>query len=115
MLKVLVPQIVTSTIQMKMKGRVGVRVISNRTKIDALVDSGSQANLISKELVKELRIETIPHHKPYPLGWIVKDANVQVSRKCIFRFAMTANFFDEVELDVVPLDISGIILGIPYW
>jgi len=29
-------------------------------------------------------------------------------------FAITANFIDEVDLDVVPLDISGIILGSPY-
>ncbi|MCY6488258.1 hypothetical protein, partial [Actinobacillus pleuropneumoniae] len=30
------------------------------------------------------------------------------------KFAITKNFIDEVELDVVPLDISGIILGSPY-
>ena len=35
-------------------------------------------------------------------------------RKCILRFAIIANFLDEVELDVVPLDISGIVLGSPY-
>lgn len=80
-----------------------IRVISNHTKIDALFDSGSQANLISEDLVKELKLGTIPHHKPYPLGWIVKDANLQVSRKCIFRFAIVANFVDEVKLDVVHL------------
>ena len=38
-----------------------------------------------------------------------------VTRKCIFRFAITANFVDEVKLDVVPLDIFNIILGIPYF
>ena len=91
-----------------------IKVISNHTNIDALFDSGSQANLISEDLVKELKLETVPHHKPYPLGWIVKDANLLVSRKCIFRFVITAKFVDEVELDVVPLDISGIILGSPY-
>ena len=53
-----------------------VRVISNHTKIDALFDSGSQENLISKDLVKNIKLETVPHHKPYPLGWIVKDANL---------------------------------------
>ena len=91
-----------------------VRVISNHTKIDALFDTGSQANLISEDLVKNLSLEIVPHHKPYPLGWIVKNANLQVTRKCIFRFVVTANFVDEIELDVVTLDISGIILGSPY-
>ena len=91
-----------------------LRVISKHTKIDTLFDSGSQANLISEDLVKQLKLETIPHPKPYPLGWICKDANLKVSRKCILRFAITAHFVDTIELDVVPLDISGIVLGSPY-
>lgn len=91
-----------------------VRVISKHTKIDTLFDSGSQANLISEDLVKQLKLETVPHPKPYPLGWICKDANLQVSRKCTLRFAITAHFIDTVELDVVPFDIAGIVLGSPY-
>ena len=58
-------------------------------------------------MVKQLKLETIPHP-------ICKDANLQVSRKCILRFAITAHFIDTVELDVVSLDISGIVLGSPY-
>ena len=91
-----------------------VRVISNHTKIDALLDSGSQPNLILEDLVKKLNLETVPHHKPYPLGWIVNNANLQVTRKCLFKFAITEKFIDEVEQDVVPLNISGIILGSTY-
>ena len=91
-----------------------VRVISKHTKIDTPFDSGSQENLISEELVKKLHLETIPHPKPYPLGWIGKDANSQVSNKCILRFAITARFFDTIKLDVVSLDITGIVLGSPY-
>ena len=78
-----------------------VRVISKHTKIDTLFDSGSQANLISEDLVKQLKLETIPHPKPNPIGWICKDANLQVSRKCILHFAITVHFIDTVEIDVV--------------
>lgn len=92
-----------------------VRMISNHTNIDALLDSGSQSNLISEDLVKKLNLEIVPHHKTYPLGWIVNNANLQVTRKCLFKFTITEKFIDEVELDVVPLDISGIILGSPYF
>ena len=60
-----------------------VRVVSKHTKIGTLFDSGSQENLISKDLVKQLKLETIPHPKPHPLGWICKDENLQFSRKCI--------------------------------
>ena len=91
-----------------------MRVISKHTKVDTLFDSGTQENLISEDLVKKINLETIPHPKPYPLGWICKDANLQVSKKCILCFAITAHFVDTVELDVVPLDITGIVLGSPY-
>lgn len=37
-----------------------------------------------------------------------------MTRKCILKFAIIENFTDEVELDVVPLDIYGIVLGSPY-
>jgi hypothetical protein len=91
-----------------------IRVVSKHTKIDTLFDTGSQANLISEDTVKKLNLETIPHPKPYPLGWICDNAKLQVTRRCRLRFAITANFIDEVELDVIPLDICGIVLGSPY-
>jgi hypothetical protein len=59
-------------------------------------------------------LETTPHPKPYPLGWICVNAKLHVTRRCKLRFAITANFIDEVELVVIPLDICGIVLGSPY-
>ena len=91
-----------------------IRFVSKHTKIGTLFDSGSQDNLIYEDLVKELNLETVRHPRPYPLGWICKNENLQVIRKCILRFAINSNFLDEVELDVVPLEISGMVLGIPY-
>jgi hypothetical protein len=90
-----------------------IRVVSKHTKIDTLFDSRSQANLISEETVKKLKLETSPHPKPYPLGWICDNAKLQVTRRCKLRFVITVNFVDEVELDVIPLDICGIVLGSP--
>jgi hypothetical protein len=92
-----------------------IRVVSKHTKIDTLFDTRSQANLISEETVKKLKLETIPHPNPYPLGWICDNAKLQVTRRCKLRFAITTNFVDEVELDVIPLDIYGIVLGSPYF
>ena len=37
-----------------------------------------------------------------------------MTRRCKLRFAITAHFVDEVELDVIPLDIYGIVMGSPY-
>jgi len=37
-----------------------------------------------------------------------------VTRQCKLRFAIGSSFVDEVELDVIPLDICGIVFGSPY-
>jgi hypothetical protein len=91
-----------------------IRVISKHTKINTPFDTRSQENLISEDIVKKLKLETTPHPKPYPLGWICDNAKLHVTRRCKLKFAITSNFIDEVELDVIPLVICGIELGIPY-
>ncbi|XP_059067200.1 uncharacterized protein LOC131858147 [Cryptomeria japonica] len=91
-----------------------IRVVTKHTKIDTLFDTGSQVNLISEEVVKKLNLTTTPHPKPYPLGWVCNDSQLQVTKQCKLRFAITTNFTDEVEVDVVPLDICGLVLGSPY-
>jgi hypothetical protein len=91
-----------------------IRVISKHNKIDTLFDSGSQVNLISETIVKKLGLQTKPHEKPYPLGWVCDKTKLQVTRQCKLRFAIGSTFVDEVELDIVPLDICGIVLGSPY-
>lgn len=39
---------------------------------------------------------------------------MHVTKQCRLRFAITTNFFDEVYLNVIPLDICGVVLGSPY-
>jgi hypothetical protein len=91
-----------------------VKVIVKHTKIYTLFDSGSQVNLIYEAIVKKLGLKTTPHVKPYPLGWVCEDAKLQVTKQCKIKFSITSKFFDEVELDGVPLDICDIVLGSPY-
>ena len=37
-----------------------------------IVDSGSQKNLISAEVVKQLRLSTTWHPQPYNIGWFLQ-------------------------------------------
>ena len=37
-----------------------------------------------------------------------------MTRQCKLKFSFGSAYVDEVELDVIPLDICGIVLGIPY-
>jgi hypothetical protein len=40
------------------------------TPLHFIVDSGSQKNLISAEVVKQLGLSTTPHPQPYSIGWL---------------------------------------------
>jgi hypothetical protein len=91
-----------------------VRVIVKHTKVDTLFDNGYQVKLISEAIVKKLGLKTTPHKNPYPLGWVCEYAKLQVTKQCKIIFAIKTKFFDEVELNVVPLYICGIVLASPY-
>jgi hypothetical protein len=70
--------------------------------------------LISEALVKNMGLETKPHPKPYPLGWVCDKEKLNVTKQCRVRFSIASKLIDEVDLDVVSLDICGIVLGSPY-
>ena len=59
-------------------------------------------------------METKLHPKPYPFRWVCDNPQLQATKQCILRFAITFGFVDEVDLDVASSDICGIVLGSPY-
>ena len=65
-------------------------------------------------MVKKLGLEVKPHPKPYPLGWIHEKEKLNVTKKCKVKFVIASKLVDEVELDFIPLDTYGIVLGSPY-
>jgi hypothetical protein len=89
-------------------------VIMCHTKVDTLIDSGSQYNLISEELVKQLGLKTQMHHKAYTLKWIRNNHQMNIMKKYTLKFAISSKFVDEVTCDVVPLSECGMVLGSPY-
>jgi len=91
-----------------------IRVVSKNIKIDTLFDPGSQVNFISEALFNKMGLETKPHLKRYPLGYVCDKEKLNVTKQCRIRFAIASKLIDEVDLDVVPLDICGIVLGSPY-
>jgi hypothetical protein len=59
-------------------------------------------------------LEMKPHPKPYPLGWVCDKENLNVTKQYRVIFSIDSKLIDEVYLDVVSLDICGILLGSPY-
>ena len=91
-----------------------IKIQVKKTKTDALFESRLQENLITTELVKKLVLEVRDHPNPYPLGWVNKDAKLKVTKQCKIRFAISVDFIDEVDLDVVPLDVCRVVFESPY-
>jgi hypothetical protein len=59
-------------------------------------------------------LETKPHPNPYPISWLCDKEKLNATKQCRIGFAIASKLIDEVDLDVVPLDICGIVLGSPY-
>jgi hypothetical protein len=91
-----------------------ISIVSKHTNIDTLFDPSSQVNLIYEALIKKIGLEMKPHVKPYPLGWVCDKETLNVTKQCRVIFAISSKLIDEVDLDFVPLDICGIVLGSPY-
>nr|CAD1816987.1 unnamed protein product [Ananas comosus var. bracteatus] len=66
------------------------RVQVKNEVIDAIIDPGSQKNLISENLVQRLGLSTTPHPHPYPLGWINSNIEMNIEmnidRQCKVKF-----------------------------
>jgi hypothetical protein len=84
----------------KMNELFHIRVVSKHTKIDTSFDPGSQVNLISKALVKNMGLEMKPHPKPYTLDWVCDKAKLNVTKHCRVIFAIASNLIDEVECTI---------------
>jgi hypothetical protein len=47
-----------------------------------IVDSSSQKNLISAEVVKRLDLPMTPHLQPYTIGWLHQGRDLRVVQQC---------------------------------
>jgi hypothetical protein len=83
------------------------------TPLHFIVDSGSQKNLISAKVIKQLALPTMPHPQPYTIGWLRQGSNLRVGQQCRLSYGIKP-FKDEVLCDVDPLEVCDVLLGQPY-
>lgn len=63
--------------------------------------------------MNQLGLKSMPRPKPYPLGWLNKNEELQVQAECTFKFAINEKFKDEVKCDTVPLHNCQVVFGSP--
>ena len=81
--------------------------------IQFIVDSGSQKNLISAEVVKRLGLPTTAHPQSYTIEWLHQGWDLRVSQQCHLPYNIKP-FTDEVLCDIAPLEVCDVLLGQPY-
>lgn len=64
-------------------------------------------------MVSNLWLKTFNHTNTYPLGWVYHNTSLQVTKQCKLKFIICAKYIDEFLVDVIPLDMYGVILGNP--
>jgi hypothetical protein len=81
-----------------------------------IVDSASQKNLISTEVVKRLDFPMTPHPQLYTIGWLCQGRDLCVKQQCHLPYDIKP-FKDEVLCDISPLEVCDVLLGqgvLPY-
>ncbi|XP_057532797.1 uncharacterized protein LOC130810672 [Amaranthus tricolor] len=80
---------------------------------DLIIDSGSEANCVSKQLVEELHLKTKAHPNPYKMKWLDTKASGSVKHQCPVVLTL-GTYEDEVLCDVLEMDACHLLLGRPW-
>ena len=83
------------------------------TLLHFIVESVSQKNIISVEVIKWLALPTMPHPQPYTIGWLYQGSDLRVSQQCRMSYGIKP-FKDKVLCDVDPLEVCDVLLGQTY-
>jgi hypothetical protein len=78
-----------------------------------IVDSGITDNLVSKEMVEKMELETVVHPSPYRVSWLQKGHQVNVTKHCLVEFKIRG-CKDEILCDVISMDFCHLFLGRPW-
>jgi len=81
---------------------------------DLIIDGGSCTNVASQSTVAKLKLEVLPHSKPYTLQWLNEGKGLQVSSLCLASLDIGKTYQDEVWCDIIPMNACHILLERPW-
>ncbi|XP_074299023.1 uncharacterized protein LOC141630031 [Silene latifolia] len=80
---------------------------------ECLVFAGSCANVVARDLVDELKLQTKDRVKPYKLHWLNGENGIQVKKQALVSLSL-GPYLDEVWCDIIPMNACHILLGRPW-
>lgn len=66
--------------------RIRCNILSKVCKV--IIDSSSTDNIISKEVVKKIKLERMPHTSPYKVAWLNKGKSFLVNEQAWVKFSI---------------------------
>jgi len=88
------------------------RCLINDKLCSLIVDGGSCANVASTRVVDKLGLPTISHAKPYKHQWLSEEGEIIINKQVLIALSI-GKYKDEVLCDVVPTEVTHILLGRP--
>eukprot|EP00253_Pinus_taeda_P033522 PITA_33522 len=85
---------------------------SHGKRCKLIINSGSTDNLVSIEMVEKLSLKRLKYHTPYKALWLQKGHQLLVYEQCEVEFHI-GKYRDKVICDIMPMDVSHILLGRP--
>ncbi|XP_074292279.1 uncharacterized protein LOC141619159 [Silene latifolia] len=85
----------------------------NRKICNLIIDSRSCANVVARELVDELKLQTRDRVKPYKLHWLNGENGIQVKKHALISLSL-GPYTDEMWCDIIPMNACHILLGRPW-
>ena len=85
----------------------------NDRLFELIIDNGSFENIISREVVRELKLLVKKHPHPYTIGWIKVTKKLEVNERCKVLFSI-GKYQEEVFCDMVEMDACHLLFGRPW-
>ncbi|XP_048604599.1 uncharacterized protein LOC125582122 [Brassica napus] len=79
-----------------------------------VIDYGSCRNVISEDAVNKLGLRRSDHPSPYKLVWLRQGSEIRVTHRVLVSLSIGNHYKDKIYCDVVPMDVSHILLGRPW-
>ena len=79
-----------------------------------VIDSGSSRNVISEMAVEKLGLRRSDHPTPYKLVWLKAGSEIRVVQRALVSLSIGSYYKDKIYCDIVPMDVSHILLGRPW-
>ena len=80
---------------------------------ELIIDSGSCENIISRKVVRLLKLLVEKHPNLYSIGWIKTAEKIEVKERCKVPFSI-GKYREEVYCDAVDIDAYQLLFGRPW-